>query len=241
MVEVLAPRAGPVGLIASLAKWGIKIIDVVASPSVGALGQFNVSDGAGGWQSTPARDVGGDGSVLELPYDSVEFSGRSGGGDVSSGINVQEVRWRAAQRYVVQTGDPSAVAMQLELVAGLSRSPGRLLVSGDPGGDAWSDPQTANNFIVSTVVNLAVDAATVSRVETTVLCAAGGLTITLPSPVGRSLRKVTVKDRFGFAGATPGLVNVSGGSTIDGAASINLNVNYQALNFQCDGTNWFRV
>jgi hypothetical protein len=241
MTNVFAPRAGIASLIASLSKWGMQIIDIVeGSPSVGAAGQVNASDGAGAWIVTQLFQAGP--TEFESRYSDFTFAPIDPDGDLASGINMQRINWGATVSYIVRTGDPRVVALNLLPASGTTRSANRVLVAGGgTNSDNWIDPQAINNLIVSTAVNLVVSTSSVLSREVTVLCTAGGLTITLPNPVGFGGRRVSVKDRNGLAGATPGLVNVSGGSTIDGAAAVNLNVNYQCLNFQCDGVNWFQV
>jgi len=48
-----------------------------------------------------------------------------------------------------------------------------------------------------------------------------------------------VKDESGAAGTNNITVNVTGGGTIDGAASKVINTNYGSLRFYTDGANWF--
>jgi hypothetical protein len=87
---------------------------------------------------------------------------------------------------------------------------------------------------------VAADCAGVVR---TVACKTdGGGTITLPAPTAVPIGfSISVKDLNGNATATPITINVTGGSTIDGAASQSIFTNYVALTFMNSGANWFRV
>lgn len=238
MPLVYVPRAGVTGLISTLERLGLVLADItVGAPSVGSAGQVNASDGAGGWIATDLFRVNA--TLFESHYQNFTFSPDNPGGVLDCTDNVAQIIWDVATTYRVEVA--GITALNMLAATGTTRASNRLLVSG--GGissDNWVDPQTANNLIVSSAVNIAPSASQTTR-ELTVLLTAGGLTVTLPNPAGFGPRKITVKDRNGFATATPDVVNVSGGSTIDGAAAVNLNANYQALNFQCDGTNWFQV
>jgi hypothetical protein len=67
-----------------------------------------------------------------------------------------------------------------------------------------------------------------------------GRAVTLPAASSVATgQKVVVKDEAGTAGANNLTVSVSGGGTIDGAASKVINSNYGVLRFYSNGTQWF--
>ena len=74
---------------------------------------------------------------------------------------------------------------------------------------------------------LLVDLATIS----------GPAAITLPPPVARKTIKII--DTTGGAGSNAITVSQNAAETIDGAASIAMNANYETLTLISDGTNWF--
>eukprot|EP01029_Cantina_marsupialis_P017243 TRINITY_DN3867_c0_g1_i1.p1 TRINITY_DN3867_c0_g1~~TRINITY_DN3867_c0_g1_i1.p1 ORF type:complete len:1663 (+),score=332.82 TRINITY_DN3867_c0_g1_i1:7805-12793(+) len=64
------------------------------------------------------------------------------------------------------------------------------------------------------------------------------MTITLPSATGNTGLKITIK-RIDTSSNT---LSISGNTaTIDGQASVTMNVAWQAYTFQCDGTNWYII
>lgn len=68
----------------------------------------------------------------------------------------------------------------------------------------------------------------------------GAFTVTLPAS-HTSGDMVVIKDVAGSAGTNNVTIDPADADTIDGAASVALTVNYQALSFVSNGTNWFIV
>lgn len=238
MVLVLAPRAGIAGLIATLAKWGARIIDVVeGSPSVGPIGNVNVSNGVGGWTASELTETV-PGTTMQSAYQLFEFVPQNAGGLVSGGSNnnLGSVSWTVQTAWTVNVAAIRTLRANGTTSASVAAS---RLLTWDGSQNLYRDPNDINNNVLGVSVNTVLSTGQTAR-ELTVLCLVAGLTITLPPPV--LPRRVSVKDRNGQATAGPLMsVNVSGGSTIDGAASVVFTADYQCLNFQCDGANWFQV
>jgi hypothetical protein len=66
---------------------------------------------------------------------------------------------------------------------------------------------------------------------------AGGFTVDLPAPVAGKM--VIVKKTDSAAGAVT--IGQNGSETIDGATSVALYYQYEAMTFVSDGTNWFVI
>jgi len=65
----------------------------------------------------------------------------------------------------------------------------------------------------------------------------GVVTITLPAPTNG--RILIIKDSTGSAATNNITINPHASETIDGAASVVINVNWGEVQLQSDGTNWF--
>jgi len=68
---------------------------------------------------------------------------------------------------------------------------------------------------------------------------AGGITLTLPAPATNANHIFTIKKVDAAAGFVTVAQNAA--ETIDGAASVNLISQYQAISVISDGTNWFII
>jgi hypothetical protein len=72
-----------------------------------------------------------------------------------------------------------------------------------------------------------------------VTTASGASTITLPAASGLAGRSIWIKDEGGNANNNAITVDGNASETIDGAATITLNVAYSGVMLYCDGSNWF--
>ena len=100
--------------------------------------------------------------------------------------------------------------------------------------------QAVANFAGSvTAVDFAASPYTGLATDEVVLCdvTAGAIAITLPPPVARKTIKFV--DIVGTAGTNNIVVSQNAAETIDGAASITIDSNYEVLTLISDGTNWF--
>lgn len=97
--------------------------------------------------------------------------------------------------------------------------------------------QTTNSITGTTTLTGADPV--IVRVDTS---ATAAFTLTLPaaSTVGQG-RIFWIKDVGGNAAAQNITISGSGGETINGGATFVINVNYQAVQVFCDGTNWFTL
>lgn len=78
--------------------------------------------------------------------------------------------------------------------------------------------------------------------ETIVGCTANNITLTIPTAqIGFSGRKWVFKDETGTALALPITINCQGGQTIDGAASVQILVNYGKVTLYSNGVNLFTI
>ncbi len=68
-------------------------------------------------------------------------------------------------------------------------------------------------------------------------------TLTLPNAAtsGRGHRIVVADETGQCSGAKKVTINVDGGGTISGGASVDLDKAYQAITFNSNGTNWFKI
>ena len=102
------------------------------------------------------------------------------------------------------------------------------------------------NATVATIGNMgwsriatAVDVNTTTEVIVGVTDTSIARTITLDTDDVIAGRVIIVKDESGAAGTNNITVATEGAETIDGAASVDITVNYGALRVYSDGTNWF--
>jgi len=65
--------------------------------------------------------------------------------------------------------------------------------------------------------------------------------LTLPTAQTLRGRKITIKDAGGAAAANNITIDTEGAETIDGAATLVINVNYNFVSLYSDGTNWFII
>lgn len=107
----------------------------------------------------------------------------------------------------------------------LNTDPVKGLISLGPQTTSRTAVANANYFAAATDYLVAVTSLTAPR------------TVTLPAATAG--RKLTVKDESGAAGAFAITVAGGGVRTIDGAASIAINVNYGSVQLYSNGTNWF--
>ena len=90
-----------------------------------------------------------------------------------------------------------------------------------------------------------VNAATYDLLETDYILhvtytATGAVTsLTLPTAQVIKGRMVIIKDAGGLSGTNNITIDTEGSETIDGAATLVINGNYNAVTIYCDGTNWF--
>lgn len=100
--------------------------------------------------------------------------------------------------------------------------------------------QSVANFAGSvTAVNFAASPYTGLATDEVILCdvTAGAIAITLPPPVAR--KTIKFLDIVGLAGTNNIVISQNAAETLDGATSITLDSNYEALTLISDGTNWF--
>lgn len=101
------------------------------------------------------------------------------------------------------------------------------------------DSSTVNAYGITIPTTTTTSSITLSNQSAILVDSTGGaVTITLPTAVGVPGRQYIVKDWKGQAATKNILVNTTGGQTIDGAASKNINTNYAAWYFISDGANW---
>jgi len=64
---------------------------------------------------------------------------------------------------------------------------------------------------------------------------------TLPTAQVVAGRMIVIKDADGNAGTNNITIDTEGSETIDGAATLVMSTNSQAVRLYCDGTNWFTM
>lgn len=67
----------------------------------------------------------------------------------------------------------------------------------------------------------------------------GGFTVTLPTAASLGTRELIIQDEIGFSATSPTTIATTGGDTINGAASIALNKNYEAIKLISEGSSLF--
>lgn len=209
------------------------------STSIGVRGTTDVSNPEFGNQGDSFIYSDSDANALNIisqtggSTDNIRFYA---GGDVVSLTNSDfHIQGTGGTRgYVgINTDAPAAqleVGGQVKITGG---SPGanKVLTSDAGGLGSWVTPSYAPTTAfatVSTSITLALD--TFYLVDTT------ALTLNLPTPAAGSTGK-SIWVKLIIAG-TCGVAD-AGGGTIDGAASVTINVQYKVYQFICSGTAWW--
>ncbi|MDP9267266.1 MAG: hypothetical protein M3P27_02940 [Acidobacteriota bacterium] len=99
----------------------------------------------------------------------------------------------------------------------------------------WNDAHTFAHLVAA----LAVDTVLVWGTHETVLASAGGvdITLTLPTAVGHAGERMRVKKVTGMAGNI--VIDTHLAENIEGAANYTLYNQYQFVELESDGANWF--
>jgi hypothetical protein len=220
MVQVLGPRAGVTGLIATLAKWGMQIVDVASAPSVGVDGTINVANGSGAWRAVNGAAPAGSWNVYE-PYQVRRVTSWH----IESNLAGNPRLFRVD---TANTQPTMATGRLLQWNSGLNAN-------------VYVDPPAAVYGYLSAAVAEVLTAAQLKAKHLAVKCAVVGTQVILPDastvPAGTP---VTIKNQnFVGVGFAPLVIPSVG--TIDGAANYQMAAAYESRTFQSDGANWMIV
>lgn len=115
-----------------------------------------------------------------------------------------------------------------------SATPAQILAYIVAQANTWAANQTTTARTLAYVAKTSAYGIGTDLVEV-IDCTANSFTVTLPTAASKTGRTYTIKNS---GSGTTITIACTGGETIDGEATILLNVQYQALTVLSDGTNW---